>query len=170
MTQKINIDNVRRDYLEFRDSRSSLQMATIDGDGMPEASYAPFVWLDDACYLFLSQLARHTKNLSQNPAISLLLIEDEGSVRNQFARQRIIWYGKSQIINRDSEEFRNVMAFFRQRFGDFIDMIEPLQDFQLFRIIPESGRFIRGFAQAFELSGQGLNEISHIGPDRIPPQ
>lgn len=170
MSQKINLENVRREYLKFRDSRLSLQIATVDGNSAPEASYAPFVWLDDACYLFLSQLARHTQNLNQNPVVSLLLIEDEAGCRNQFARQRIIWNGNSEVINRQSALFVEVMALFRQRFGDFIDMIEPLPDFQLFQIRPLSGRYIRGFAQAFQLSGDGLNRISHINPAGAPPK
>lgn len=144
-------------------------MATIGVDGLPEASYAPFVWHDGACYLFLSQLARHTQNLNSNSSISLLLIEDEADSRNQFVRRRIIWQGNSEIVGRDTELFEKVMQAFRDRFGDFIDIIEPLQDFQLFKITPISGRFIRGFAQAFQLSGEGLKQITRINPDGSKP-
>ena len=140
-------------------------MATLGVNNQPEASYAPFVWLDDTCYLFLSALAKHTQNLNINPAISLLLIEGEGDTRNQFARRRIIWQGNTETVNRDSELFKRVMQGFRDRFGNFIDIIEPLQDFQLFKVEPQSGRFIRGFAQAFQLSGEGLVDITHINPD-----
>jgi len=44
-------------------------------------------------------------------------------------------------------------------------VIEPLQDFNLFQINAYKGRYIRGFAQAFELTGEGLNQIEHIGPN-----
>ncbi len=52
-----------------------------------------------------------TQNLLQNPDISLLIIEDESKTRNQFARKRIIWRGRSEGIIRDSELFklRNVI-------------------------------------------------------------
>jgi putative heme iron utilization protein len=56
------------------------------------------------------------------------------------------------------------MTEFKNQFGNFIDVIEPLQDFHLFQINPQSGRFIRGFGQAYELTGPGLNEIKHIDP------
>ena len=157
---------VRKEYTALRDNQLSLQLATIDEHGLPEASYAPFVWFEGACYLFISQLARHTQNLSKNPSIGLLIIEDESNTRNQFARRRIILQGQAKVIGRDSQLFQTVMQLFRDRFGDFIDIIEPLQDFQLFEIIPGSGRFIRGFAQAFQLSGEGLNEITHLTPDK----
>ncbi|MCP4432088.1 MAG: hypothetical protein GY806_14005 [Gammaproteobacteria bacterium] len=165
MPQKINIETVRKEYLSLRDNQLSLQIATIDGDSLPEASYAPFVLLDNACYLFLSQLARHTQNLSNNSSIGLLIIEDESSTRNLFARRRIIWYGQAEVITRESKLFQTVMQAFRDRFGDFINVIEPLQDFQLFKIVPSSGRFIRGFAQAFELSGEDLSEITQVNLD-----
>lgn len=144
-------------------------MATLDAEGLPEASYAPFVWIDDSCYLFLSLLARHTQNLNVNPSISLLLIEDQADARNQFARRRVIWQGQAEKIERDIDLFKAVMQGFRDRFGDFIDIIEPLQDFQLFKVTPKSGRFIRGFAQAFQLSGERLNQITHINPDGSNP-
>ena len=169
MTQQINLETVRSEYHKLRGQRRSLQMATIDADGLPEASYAPFVWFENACYLFLSQLARHTQNLNVNPSLGLLLIEDESETRNQFARRRIIWQGRAEVIDRDYELFKTVMQCFRDRFGDFIDIIEPLQDFQLFKVTPKSGRFIRGFAQAFQLSGEGLIEITHINPDGSKP-
>jgi len=165
VTQETNLDIVRREYLNLLGNQQSLQMATLDAEGLPEASYAPFVWFDNACYLFLSLLARHTQNLNVNPSLSLLIIEDEAKTRNQFARRRIIWQGQTEKIGRDVELFKTVMQKFRDRFGDFIDIIEPLQDFQLFKVTPKSGRFIRGFAQAFQLSGDGLNQITHINPD-----
>jgi putative heme iron utilization protein len=167
LTGKINIAAVRKDYLTLRDKQLSLQMATIDSEGFPEASYAPFVWYDGACYLFLSQLAAHTRNLNNNASIGLLIIEDESDTRNQFARRRIMWQGQAVVIDRESRLFQIVMQSFRDRFGDFIDIIEPLQDFQLFEIVPSSGRFVRGFGQAFQLSGDGLKEISHIDPGRV---
>ncbi len=169
MTQQINLDIVRREYQNLLDKQQSLQMATLDAEGLPEASYAPFVWFDDACYLFLSLLARHTQNLNVNPSISLLLIEDQADARNQFARRRIIWQGRAEKIEREAELFKAVMQVFRDRFGGFIDVIEPLQDFQLFKISPTSGRFIRGFAQAFQLSGDDLKQITHINSDESKP-
>lgn len=159
------MESVRKEYLALRDKQLSLQLATVDKEGFPEASYAPFVWHDDACYLFLSQLAVHARNLNNNPAIGLLIIEDESATRNQFARRRIIWQGRVEVTGRETELFATVMQQFRNRFGDFINIIEPLQDFQLFKIMPRSGRFIQGFARAFQLSGEGLGDITHLDPD-----
>ena len=155
-------EKIRQEFQALRDSLETVQLATIDSDGNPLASYAPCVWIEDDCYLYLSELAGHTQNLIANPAISLLLIESEEKSNNLFARRRIILQGGVITIGRDSKRFTTVMAEFKRRFGDFIDVIEPLQDFHLFQINPQGGRFIRGLAQAYELVGPGLSEFKHI--------
>jgi putative heme iron utilization protein len=162
VNQKIDDEKIKQEYQTLRESLKTVQLATTDASGNPEASYAPYVRIEQACYLYLSTLARHTTNLLTNPAISLLFIEGEEKSRNLFARRRIMLQGEVQIVARESPQFAKAMTEFKSRFGDFINVIEPLQDFQLFQISPKSGRFIRGFAQAFELTGPGLSEIKHI--------
>jgi len=162
VNQKIDHEKLQQEFQTLRESLKTVQLATTDTSGIPEASYAPYVWIGSTCYLYLSALARHTTNLLTNPAIGLLFIEAEGKTGNLFARRRIILRGEVEIIVRESPQFAIVMTEFKSRFGNFIDVIEPLQDFQLFKIDPTSGRFIRGFAQAFELTGPGLSEIKHI--------
>ena len=164
MNQEIAHEKIQQEFQSLREGLKTVQLATIDADGYPEASYAPYVWVEDACYLYLSELARHTINLTANPAISLLLIESETKSKNLFARRRIILQGKVEKIARKTDRFLITMSEFKKQFGDFIDVIEPLQDFHLFQIVPQSGRFIRGFAQAYELTGVGLKQTRHIDP------
>ncbi len=162
MNQDSDHENIRQEFQALQDSLKTVQLASIDSDGNPLASYAPCVWIENDCYLYLSELAQHTRNLIANPAISLLLIESEETSKNLFSRRRIILQGVVTKIGRDSNRFATIMTEFKRRFGDFIDVIEPLQDFHLFQISPESGRFIRGFAQAYDLVGPGLKEFKHI--------
>jgi putative heme iron utilization protein len=150
----------------LREQINSLQLATINLQQLPEVSYAPCIWQDNACYLFLSDLAQHTHNLKQNPAISLMMIEDESRSRNMFARRRLVLQGTALKIERSDPLFKPVIAEFHHRFGEVMDLIEPLQDFNLFQIKPESGRFIKGFGQAFELGGENLDQLQHINPAR----
>jgi len=165
VAQQDNLISARKAFQNLREKLKTVQLATLDTEGQPEASYAPFVWFEQNYYLYLSELAKHTANLLGNSSISLLFIESEESSRNLFARQRIILKGKAQVITRDADIFEQVMAQFKSQFGKFMDLIQPLQDFHLFQIKIHSGRFVQGFAQAYELSGPGLNEIRHIGND-----
>jgi putative heme iron utilization protein len=157
-----NLESIQNELHELLASLKTVHLATIDNSNQPEASYTPFVVFESAYYLFISDLAKHTINLKQNVSISLLFIEDEANSRNYFSRRRAILQGEAVIIQRDTSRYESVMARFRERFGVFIDVIEPLQDFNLFQINVHKGRYIKGFAQAFELTGEGLNQVEHI--------
>ena len=148
----------------MRDSSSAALLATLTDDQMPFASYAPLVWVGDHCYLYLSDLASHTQNLKRCPSISLLLMEDEGRVSNAFARRRITFEAVVVVVEREDPLFAQALAEFRHCFGKVMKMIEPLPDFHLFRLHLQSGRFVRGFAQAYELSGDHLDRLTHIRP------
>ena len=164
MNQSNDHEAIQQEFQTLRESLKTVQLATVDAEGNPDSSYAAFVWIESACYVYLSELARHCTNLISNPVVSLLFIESEESSKNLFARRRIVLRGEVHKIARKSAQFDNVMTEFKLRFGVFIDVIEPLQDFHLFQVNPRSGRFIRGFAQAYELTGPGLNQIRHIDP------
>ncbi len=157
-------DAARQDYLRLRNSVSSAQLATLSPKGLPMASHAPLVWFDSHSYLFLSELASHTRHLTENPAISLILVEPETS--NPFARQRITLHGEVEIIAREEPLFKQVLQRFHHQFGDIMQVIEPLADFHLFRVNADSGRFIRGFGQAYEVGGDDLDQLIHIDPRR----
>ena len=157
-------DSARQDYLALRDRVNSAQLATLGCDATPEASYAPCVWRDGHCFVFLSELASHTQNIKLNPSISLMLIEAETAAGNAFARKRISLFGSAGIVARSDDIYKTVINDFYRRFGDVMKLIEPLADFHLFRIIVQRGRFIRGFGQAYALAGDRFEQLIHIDP------
>jgi len=159
-------DSARKDYLALRDRVNSVHLATLGCDATPEASYAPCVWRDGHCFVFLSELASHTQNIKLNSSISLMLIEAETAAGNAFARKRISLFGSAGIVARTDHTYKTVINDFYHRFGDVMKLIEPLADFHLFRIIVQRGRFIRGFGQAYELTGDRLEQLNHIDPGK----
>jgi len=167
VTDQDSSTSVQEEFEELRESLKTLQLATLDSDGQPLASYAPYVRFEGKYYLYLSDLAKHASNLIANGSVGLLLIESEENCRNLFARRRIVLQGETRTIERDSSLFTVVIAEFERQFGGIIKVIEPLQDFHLFQVNPVSGRFVRGFAEAFEMSGPGLDVIEHIGADKL---
>jgi len=159
-------DSARQDFLALRDNASSAQLATLAKDSTPEASYAPCILFAGDYYLFLSQLASHTANLVGNPELGLMLIEDEFEAVNAFARRRISLQGRAEPVERESDIFKSVLSEFHQRFGKVMKIIEPLPDFQLFCVCVTSGRFVRGFGQAYELTGERLDDLHLTDPRR----
>ena len=159
----VELDEARRDFVALLESSNGASRATLGDDQLPCVSYAPLVWVDDHYYLFLSDLAGHTRNLRRCPSISLMLIAAEDQAANAFTRQRITLQGTADLLERDDFSFSQVLAEFHRRFGKVMTMIEPLADFHLFRLQLHSGRFVRGFGQAYELAGEQLQQLRHIG-------
>ncbi|SDH22758.1 hypothetical protein SAMN04488136_11149 [Vibrio xiamenensis] len=147
---------------EFRQSRQTLQLATIDEQGKPNVSYAPFVQNQHGYFVLISEIARHARNLQVNPNVSIMMIEDEQSAKQLFARKRLTFDATAEVVERNSEQWQAVIAQLKQRFGEIIDGLSQLQDFVLFNFKPEQGLFVKGFGQAYQVSGDDLVDFVHL--------
>lgn len=143
----------------FISSFKSVQLATVDPQGIPEASYAPFVRMNGNFYLYLSQLAQHTRNLLKNPHISLMLIEPETQSLDIFARKRATFKCTVERIERETPEWQAVLQQMEQELGETVAMICTLNDFHLFCCKPQKANFVKGFAQAYRLSSEQLQAV-----------
>jgi len=65
-------------------------------------------------------------------------------------------------IGRQDARFAGILDRFAEKHGKFMDMMRDLQDFHLFRLVPERASYVRGFAEAFELTGERLEQIRHL--------
>lgn len=139
----------REEMWLFAAAFQSIEIATVSAQFEPEASYAPVLLEDGVFYLYLSQLAKHTRNLQQNPKLSLLFIESEQDAANLFARKRATFACRSEIIERDSEQWNHILDAMEDKHGEMMQMIRGLNDFQLFACTPYSAKFVEGFAQAY---------------------
>ncbi len=148
---------------EFLAGFRTLLMATVSVDGVPDASYAPFVRIDDnAFYVNLSELSTHTGNLLATPRASVMFLQAEDDSKQLFARKRLSFDSDAGLVERDSTRWCQVMDLFADKFGDIMDLIRPLQDFKLLRIQPRSGIYVRGFAQAYPLEGSELEQLRQV--------
>jgi len=148
---------------EFLAGFRSLLMATVSADGVPDASYAPFVRIDDnAFYVNLSELSTHTGNLLATPRVSILFLQSEDDSKQLFARKRLGFDADAELVERDSPRWCQIMDLFADKFGDIMELIRPLQDFKLIRIQPRSAIYVRGFAQAYPLEGCELEQLRQV--------
>ncbi len=148
----------------FLHSRKSLMLSTLDKDGMPFSSYAPFTVYQQHLFIFISQLALHTQHLIDHPQASILLIEDEDNCDDVFARMRLTYQIKANVIGRDTELWSQVIEEMTMRLGDRMTLLSQLGDFVLFQLTPSTGRYIKGFGKAYELTGDSLalESVDHI--------
>lgn len=145
------------------DGFKTLLMSTVSTEGVPDASYSPFVRMEDDCfYVYVSGLSRHTTNLETTGLVSVLFVEDERDTKQLFARRRLSFDCRIKLIPRDSSRWKDVMEHFSRKFGDVVELIQPLSDFKLFALVPQSGVYVRGFGQAYRFAGTVLENFQHI--------
>ncbi|KZX55766.1 heme utilization protein HutZ [Vibrio sp. HI00D65] len=147
---------------EFRQERRTLQLATVDEEGRPNVSYAPFVQNQEGYFVLISDIARHARNLKANPQVSLMMIEDEESSKQLYARKRLTFDAQASVVERETELWTQVIGQMQERFGEVIDGLSQLQDFSLFNLKAENGLFVKGFGQAYQVSGDDLVDFVHL--------
>ncbi|KAA8602503.1 heme utilization protein HutZ [Vibrio cyclitrophicus] len=147
---------------EFRQERRTLQLATVDEEGRPNVSYAPFVQNQEGYFVLISDIARHARNLKVNPQVSLMMIEDEDGSKQLYARKRLTFDAQASVVERETELWTQVIGQMQERFGEIIDGLSQLQDFSLFNLKAENGLFVKGFGQAYQVSGDDLVDFVHL--------
>jgi len=147
---------LKEEILTFIQSRKSLQLSSITKDLKPYASYAPFAIGEDCLYILISEIAVHAINLQANPDASVLIIEDENSAKELFARMRVNYSVKAEHIAFDGECWQLGVDALVARHGERINNLSALQDFKLFKLTPTEGRYVKGFGRAYTLTGGSL--------------
>lgn len=158
----------QQDCQAFFDSRNSLILSTLDKDNITETSVTPFVKLNGALYIYVSELAKHTKNLlwmlqNEFTQLSGLLVADESSTEQLFARERMTLQLHVEEIKREQDTYNQAIALFSEQFGEVVAMLSSLPDFHLMKLTPINGGYVRGFGQAFAFENgvcHGLKPIS----------
>ncbi|MEM1404199.1 MAG: pyridoxamine 5'-phosphate oxidase family protein [Pseudomonadota bacterium] len=148
----------------FIGSRRSLQLATLGEDGVPFASYAPFAFDENNLYVLLSDIAVHGKNLLRNPGASTLIIEDEDTAEELYARVRVNYSVAAMELAVGSPGWDAAVDLLEARHGDRPRKLSQLADFRLFRLTPTRGRYVKGFGKAYSLAGGTLaaQAIDHL--------
>lgn len=148
---------IQKEAQSFRRIFKSVIIATSSRLGEPVASYAPFI-LDDqgAVYVFVSQLARHTRHILENPRASLLWIEEETATRNIFARRRLSLDCVVTEIGQEDGMTQSILDRMERELGGTVSVLRSLSDFHLFKMEPLQGVFVQGFGRAFDVTGGDL--------------
>ena len=151
MTKQL-LNEIANEALEFVFTRRSLELSTVNTAGEPLASYAPF-YRDNSgvFYIFVSTLSTHTANLA-NGLASILIVEDEQDSRQIYARVRLCFKCNTERVLPEIGEFREVLGKLKDKHGDVIDTLSSLSDFRLYKLNPLSGRYVKGFGQAYEIN------------------
>ncbi|MCK6264195.1 heme utilization protein HutZ [Vibrio sp. ZSDE26] len=159
-------DRLGPEIQEFRDSCQTLQLATLN-EGIPHVSYAPFAHTSQGYFILISDIAQHGQNLKQSTSVSLMMIEDESQAKSIYARRRLSFDSQAACIDKQSEMGIEAIAALRSRFGEIIDNLSTLDDFNLYQLMPEKGRYVKGFGKAFNVSGNDLLSFLHLNEGHV---
>lgn len=154
-------DKLVHSIKELVEKNTTVHLGTMSQEGLPHASYAPFVRTDDGViYVHISELAQHCENIKTNRRVSALIIEDEALAKNVFARKRITYEGFADEVDKSSQEWSQAMDLFGKRFGEFFTQgLRDMADFHTFRLTFDTGTLVLGFGKAYRLQGKSLSDI-----------
>lgn len=125
-------------------------LATIGDDGRPLATLVlAACGQDGAPLLLLSGLAAHTRNIANDPRVSLLFAT-EGPGEGALARPRVSVGGRA-----GRHDDKAARARFLAR-HPAASAWAALPDFVLWRIVPDAGHLVAGFARTHQLPGAAL--------------
>ncbi len=161
-------EKAQAEYKNFPEEFTSIIISTVSKQGIPNASYAPFVIDDDKnIYIYVSGLATHTQNIHNHPFVSVLFIEDEAKTKQIFARRRLNFDCTASLIERETEKWQQIVDKFQLRFGELITTLRSLPDFRIFQLTPNTGRFVIGFGAAYNISSDNINQLVKITKDSL---
>jgi hypothetical protein len=130
-------------------------------DGEPEASLLPFAARPDygALYVQASGLARHSRGLQQGARVGVLIHENEAADADPLQTKRMTVQATVAALDRESDAFAAAREVFVGRFPG-AEMTLSLGDFKLYELTLGRGRYVAGFAQAFNVGPETFKEIT----------
>jgi putative heme iron utilization protein len=131
--------------------------AAVLVDGEPVAALLPYAVGADYATLFVqaSGLARHTKGLQPGAAIGVLVHAAATADRDPMQLPRLTVQATVTVLERQSEPFASAARLMMQRFPATATTL-ALDDFNLYALELGRGRYVEGFARAF-----------NVGPETI---
>ena len=131
-------------------------LATTGQDG-PMASMVSYAIEPDlGILMFLSGLARHSRNLKETPLASLVVAEpDQPEVADPQTIARVSVQGTVEGIPRDDPGFGPAWQVYVDRFPFAAPRLQ-LGDFTLYRLVPSAARWVGGFGAARTIKPDAL--------------
>ena len=139
-----------------------LSSVSIKFAGYPFGSVMPFV-LGHDCQpvIFISSIAEHTKNIINNPKVSLMVF-DANNIKNAkdlHANGRLTLLGEVELLGKNDADLIARYCRYMPESSGYLAM----HDFNFYRININQARYIAGFGKMGWLAGSELtaNDISN---------
>lgn len=130
-------------------------------DEAPQVSMVAFIHNDDfsAFYIFVSRLAQHTVDMQKDNRVNLMICETDDGRPDPQTLSRVSIRGKVENIQSGEPGYSPLKQQYLARFPE-AEQLFNLSDFSFWRITPRGGRYVAGFAKAFNLTADALQAAS----------
>jgi putative heme iron utilization protein len=130
-------------------------------DGKPNLAMVAYAFADDfsAFFIHVSKLGKHSGDMEKDSSVSLLIAEADDKRADPQTLARLSVQGTASMIARTESEYERIKKIYLHRFPQ-AEQLFSFGDFNLWRISPRGGRFVAGFAQAFNLVPETLINAS----------
>ena len=130
-------------------------------DEAPHVSMAAYIYADDfsAFYIYVSRLAQHTMDMQKNKEVSLLICETDDGRSDPQTLARVSIRGKAEQIENGAPGYTLLKKQYLERFPESGQLFK-LADFNFWRIAPKGGRYVAGFAKAYNITAETLKKVS----------
>lgn len=159
MLHESRLDHSLRQLLCNRRTAALATLQPADGGAQqaakPMVSFVPYAIAPGAraFLIHVSALAAHTRNLQQQPMVSLLIAAPEEPGQPVHALERVTVFGCAAELAAD--EVADGRQAYLSRFPEAAPMT-ALPDFRFVQITPLSARHVAGFGAARDLSAEEL--------------
>ena len=99
--------------------------------------------------------------MESDPRVNLLITETDDRRADPQTLTRVSLQGTAEILPRDASDYSPIQSMYLQRFPEAEPMFH-MGDFNLWKITPNSGRFVAGFARAFNLMPEMLKKAATL--------
>ena len=130
-------------------------------DAAPQVSMTAFIHNEDfsAFYIFVSRLAQHTVDMQKDNRVSLMICETDDGRDDPQTLARVSIRGKAEMIQNGEPGYTPLKQQYLARFPESTQLFK-LADFGFWRITPRGGRYVAGFAKAFNITAETLQKVS----------
>lgn len=165
----LEYEKIKQEMLEFRDTFSSVVLASIDSNNQAIASYAPLLRYEDRFFIYISEIAEHYASIKANPdSIEVLFLEDESKAKSVILRKRLKYKAKAEFKPKDST-FEQIFDHFEANNpkAGGLKTIRNMGDFHLVELHFQQGRFVKGFGAAYDVDSH--NNVTFAAADTGNP-
>lgn len=141
----------------FTEQRVLSLALTLPPDGAAYAGLLPFI-MDTgrtAVLVRASKLARHSRGLVEGARVCVLIHEKDDETKDPLQLKRVTFECTVERLARDTPEWVAARERYLARFPS-AELTLGLTDFQMYRLVPESGMYVAGFGRAIALPPEDI--------------